>query len=257
MPSNNSQETKTLLIDADLYLYRAAVSAEEQIDWGDDIFSLASDLKVAKATFEEQITQFQHQLGHEEMVLCFSDTSNFRKDVDPSYKSNRKKSRKPVGYAELVLWAKGRYRHIQKAGLEGDDCMGILATGSLYKDQSIIVSDDKDMRSIPGQLYRPSDDELFDISEAEADRFFLTQCLTGDTADGYSGIPGIGPKKAEAILGSRPDWSLVEAAYIKHELTRDDAIRMARLARILRVSEWDDKNNTHKLWEPPHHGKKS
>ena len=66
---------------------------------------------------------------------------------------------------------------------------------------------------------------MYTISEKEADAFFLTQCLTGDS-DGYSGIPGI-PKKAEAILGARPDWSLVEAAYIKHNMTRDDAIRMA------------------------------
>ena len=248
--SLDKSQSKTLLIDADLYLYRAAVGAEEEIDWGDDIWSLSTDLKVAKESFENQLTMFREQLETEETILCFSDTQNFRKEVDPEYKSNRKKTRKPTGYAELVIWAKGKYRHIQKPGLEGDDCMGILATGPLYKGNAIIVSDDKDMKSVPGQLYRPNDDELYDISEQEADAFFLTQCLTGDSADGYSGIPGIGPKKAEAILGSRPDWSLVEAAYVKHNLTRDDAIRMARLARILRISEWDEENNTHKLWEP-------
>lgn len=248
--TKSPKRTTTLLIDADLYLYRAAAGAEEQIDWGDDLFSLATDLKVAKKTFIEQLNTFKTELGADEAILCFSDRENFRKEVDPEYKSNRKKTRKPVGFAELIQWAKGQYTHIQKPGLEGDDCMGILATGELYKDCSIIVSDDKDMRSVPCKLYRPSDDIMYTISEKEADAFFLTQCLTGDSADGYSGIPGIGPKKAEAILGARPDWSLVEAAYIKHNMTRDDAIRMARLARILRISDWDSKANKHILWEP-------
>ena len=36
------------LIDADLYLYRAAAAAEEETDWGDDVWSLSTDLKEAK-----------------------------------------------------------------------------------------------------------------------------------------------------------------------------------------------------------------
>ena len=82
-------------------------------------------------------------------------------------------------------------------------------------------------------------DELLEISEADADRYFLTQVLTGDTADGYKGVPGIGPKKAEAILGPRPDWAAVEKAYIDAGLTRTTPstgasrqdIALVRLAR--------------------------
>ena len=50
---------------------------------------------------------------------------------------------------------------------------------------TIIVSDDKDMRTIPGRLYRPMSDEMMEITSAEADHHFFTQCLTGDPTDGF------------------------------------------------------------------------
>ena len=82
-------------------------------------------------------------------------------------------------------------------------------------------------------------DERLDITEAEADKNFLTQCLTGDPTDGYVGLKGYGPKTAEKLLGLRPDWSIVEKAYIKAGLTKQDALTQARLAQILRWCDWD------------------
>ena len=113
-----------------------------------------------------------------------------------------------------------------------------------------MVSDDKDMLGRPGQLFRPSTDELHEISVEDADRFFLTQVLTGDPTDGYKGLPGVGPKKAEAILGPRPHWGAVEQAYIKAGHTKEDALVQARLARILRWSDWDAEKGVPILWEP-------
>ena len=57
-------------------------------------------------------------------------------------------------------------------------------------------------------------------------------------------------KKAEAILGSRPHWGAVEQAYIKAGMTRDDAIQQARLARILRWSDWHEEIQEIRLWTP-------
>ena len=53
-------------------------------------------------------------------------------------------------------------------------------------------------------------DEMLSVTEQEADKNFLMQCLTGDSTDGYPGVPGIGPKKTEALLGGRPDWGLLK-----------------------------------------------
>ena len=238
-----------LAVDTDILLYKSTLSAEVEIDWGDDVWSLWADLKDAKSSFKWQMQNIVAKTGVTKVVCCLSDSeSNFRKLIDPTYKSNRRGSRKPVGYKALKEWVIDEYATVVKPGLEGDDCLGIIATKP--DTDCIMVSDDKDLRTVFGRLYRPTSDEMLTISEADADRFFLTQVLTGDVTDGYKGIPGIGPKKAEAILGPRPHWGAVEQAYIKAGLTKDDAINQARLARILRWSDWSEQRGEPILWKP-------
>ncbi len=239
-----------LLIDADLYLFRACAAAETETDWGDDIWSLWTDLGDAKEVFNNTLNDITTTLNSTDLVLCLSDTNNFRKKIDPTYKSNRKKTRKPLGYKALVDWAKNQHSYFSKPELEADDCMGILATMPVNKGKCIIVSDDKDMKTIPAKVYRPMSSERLDITEAEANSFFLKQVLTGDQADGYSGLKGVGEKTADKILGSRPDWSLVERAYIKAGFTRSDAIKQAQMARILQWSDWDKQKDKPILWRP-------
>ena len=113
-----------------------------------------------------------------------------------------------------------------------------------------MVSDDKDLKTIPCVLFRPSREEKLQISQQQADAYFLEQCLTGDPTDGYGGCKGVGEKTAKKILGSRPTWSSVEQAYIKAGMTRDDALQQARLARILRWSDWDEAKGEPSLWQP-------
>lgn len=240
-----------LAIDTDIVLFKSATSAEVEVDWGSDLWSLWTDLNDAKANFKHQLDSIMEQTGVKDCVFCLSDPdANFRKDVDPNYKSNRKKTRKPVGYKALVEWVEQSFRTFRKSTLEADDCLGILSTMPENIGKCIVVSDDKDLMTIPGQLYRPTKDERLTITEQDADRFFLTQTMVGDTVDGYKGIHGIGPKKAEAILGSHPSWGAVEQAFLKAGMTKDDAIQQARLARILRWSDWDEQKGEVKLWTP-------
>ena len=238
-----------LLLDTDIFAYQATTSAETEVDLGGDIWSLTMDMQQAKDTFEAAVDRIKERLDTNDVLCCMSDhAGNFRKQVWPDYKSNRRKSRKPVGYVAFCDWVRETYATATRPMLEADDVMGIIATKPGNEGKVTIVSDDKDMKTIPGRLYRPMSDELLEISEADADRYFLTQVLTGDSADGYRGVPGIGPKKAEAILGPRPHWGAVEQAYIDAGLTKDDAIQQARLARILRWSDWHEGEP--KLWTP-------
>lgn len=245
---NLASDKTTLLIDGDLYLYQACAAAEEEVDWGDDIWSLSTDLKVAKKIFNNRIKEFCERLDSDEILVCFTTGENFRKKVLPTYKGNRKSTRKPVGYKEMVRWAYEEYPCVDQDGLEADDIMGILQSAKTAP--TCIVSDDKDMRTIPGKLYRPMSDELMQIKDSEADHWFLTQCLVGDATDGYSGCPRIGPKTAEKVLGNYPSWELVAQQYIKSGLTREDALVQSRCARILRATDWDAENSKVKLWEP-------
>ena len=246
--SKKSYSKPTLLIDGDLFLYKAAAAAETEVDWGDDIWSLSSDLKDAKAAFTRSIERFKQTLMASKVVLTISGSNNFRMDVEPTYKGGRKKTRKPVGYKALVDWAMETYESLRVDCLEADDIMGVL--GSIPGTKAIIVSDDKDMMGIPGALYRPMREQLMHTTQEDADRYFFSQTLSGDPTDGYNGLGGVGPKTAEKILGSHPTWNTVVAAYQKQNLTADHALTQARLARILRHTDWDDEAGAVKLWEP-------
>jgi DNA polymerase-1 len=145
------------------------------------------------------------------------------------------------------------YKVLRHEGIEADDVMGILATKPGNEGRTIIVSDDKDMRSIPGKLWRENGDperEVIEITEAEADRYHLYQTLVGDQSDNYPGCPGIGPKKAEGVLKGDNPWAAIVAAYTKAGLTEEDALVQARVARILRWSDWCHETKQPKLWSP-------
>ena len=244
------KNTLKILIDADIYAYRSCSAAEEETDWGNDIWSLSTDLKIAKDIFAHEIDKCIETLGSSDVLLCFTSGTNFRKTINHTYKSGRKKTRKPVGYVALIDWCKEQYDTFSKPGLEADDCLGILATNPDNVGKCIIVSDDKDLKTIPGKLYRPTQDERLEVSEKDADKWFYTQCLTGDSTDGYPGCPGIGTVKADKLLAGRPAWSVVEQAFIKAGKTKDDALMQARMARILRHTDWDGDKQQPILWSP-------
>lgn len=240
-----------LLIDGDLYLYQACTSAEFQSDCGEDTFFLSTNIKKAQDHWLSKMDSFTRALESDDLVIVLSGPENFRKNLTPDYKANRKAVRKPLGFVDLKEWLYEQYpdRVVMNPLLEADDYLGILATKPNATVQRIIVSDDKDMQTLPATIYRNGD--IFQVDEDSAEEYWLTQTLTGDSADGYKGCPGIGAVKAKAILskaGSR--WENVRRAFLNAGLTEDDAILQARLARILRFEDWDSKTKTVRLWTP-------
>jgi len=68
----------------------------------------------------------------------------------------------------------------------------------------------------------------------EGAKWHLIQTLAGDQTDGYSGVPGIGIKRAVALFEEDGyTWKTVVKAFEDKDLTEDDALMNARLARIL------------------------
>ena len=180
--------------------------------------------------------------------MCISDpVANFRKKILSTYKANRIGKRKPVCYREVIDWIKAHYITRMIPTLEADDVVGILATK--YKGQEVHSSGDKDFRSIPGVFYNFLQGEIYHISEREADKWFYTQTLIGDKADNYDGCPGIGEKTAEKIFQKEGvSWHTVERTFLRKGLTKEDALQQARVARILRDTEWKDGKPI--LWSP-------
>jgi len=246
-----------LLIDGDLLLYRATAAVEKEIRWDEDNHVLFSNAQEAFQQFTSSVAQIVETLDCDNVVICFTKGQSFRTKLYPQYKQSRINVRKPLAFQRVREMAEDTWYCMSKPNLEADDVMGIIATR--HRD-TVIVSQDKDMKTIPCKLYR--DGELVTISEAEADYNWMFQTLTGDSTDGYPGCPGIGAVKAEALLKAKkhPEqsdedvratyWQRVVAAYERAGLSVEDALVQARLARILRNTDWDGEKGEVILWEP-------
>jgi DNA polymerase-1 len=235
------------LIDGDILIYTVAFQVEQAIDWGDDMWTLHADMKEARQRLDLEISSFRELLSARSVRIALSDSTerNFRKRLWPEYKSNRTQ-RKPVVYSALRAYVEDVWKGVVKKGIEADDLLGIWSTEKPGK--TVIVSADKDLRTIPGLIYSPTRHDLgvSEITKAEADRTHLIQTLTGDRTDGYPGCPGIGEKRAEAIADG--GWSAVVESYEKAGLGEEYALTQARMAYILRHGDY--KRGKVRLWTP-------
>lgn len=252
--------TRTLLIDSDIVAYQASSGTEGVYHFGGPEAAPAvyENLDEALSLAERKIEDIANKLKASRIVICLTDDENFRKAVYPPYKGNRTGVRKPSTLRAVKDHLASKWEFYQRPGLEADDCMGILSTHTtLIKGERIIVSEDKDMETIPGLLFNPrKDTAIRRIGEVAANRKFFTQVLTGDATDGYPGCRGVGPKSPYVECVQAEDhpkamWEHVVDAYASKGFTEADAIVQARCARILRAQDWDFQNKRVRLWSPP------
>lgn len=241
----------TLIIDGDWLVYVACCASENDIRWDEWIHTLHADPVDIRDMVGGRINQWKEMTGDSDVMLCFSSYPTFRHEIYPDYKANRLGKRKPLGLRDAIDWAKAEYQHHTMEGLEADDVMGLLLTGSTLPNP-ILVSIDKDMRTVPGRLL--VEDELVLTSRHEANVNWMTQTLTGDSSDNYPGLKGFGPKTAAKLLDGAENlavmWDRVVAAYKKNGQTFGDALLNARLARILRHGDYEYTKQEVRLWEP-------
>ena len=237
----------SLLIDADYIVYKSCAATETEIDWSEDLITVVSNFSEAYAMVKRELNNIATNLGcFDDTILFFSDSVNFRKSIDPAYKGHRNR-KKPCGYKRVINKLKTEYEVIIMPTLEADDALGIYAT---KKPGHIICSPDKDMRQIPGELYDLSNG-VVTITAEEGARWHLIQAMAGDQTDGYAGVPGIGIKRAEALLDTNGEtWQTVVDAFAAKDLDESIALQNARLAKILQVTDYDFTNQEPRLWTP-------
>jgi len=236
-----------LLIDADYVVYKCCASAETEIDWGDDVIVVTSKFSDALACVKREINKIRNEFIWDvpEIILFFSDSTNFRKSIQPSYKGHRNR-KKPCGYKRVINALQEEYEVIVMPTLEADDALGIYATAN---PGNVICSPDKDMRQIPGRLFDMK--ETMTVKEEDADEWHLIQTLAGDQTDGYAGVPGIGVKRAAALFKEEGfSWDTVVKAFANKDLSEEIALENARLARILRYTDYDFNESKPILWSP-------
>jgi DNA polymerase I len=245
---------KRLLIDGDQFLFKATAAVEKEIRWDEQNHVLYSNEVEAWGNLMDMLDRIYERFETKNAILCFSSYPIWRTKLSSAYKAGR--SRKPLCYAML----RDRldqdfdfdFAHTVQTfpGLEADDVMGILATKP-NAPESIIVSEDKDMKTLPATVWDGQD--LVTYTKEEADYWHMFQTLVGDRVDGYPGCPGVGPVKAEKVLKAVHDdtpWHMVHSEFLRAGLTEEDALLNARLARILRWEDWDVEKKEPKLWQP-------
>ncbi len=250
--------TTTILLDSDIVAFAFASAAQSTYNFGNTgICQSVEELSNVTPKVHDWITALMEKLHADDLIVCLSVPSSecWRLGVLPSYKGNRKDVVRPVLLQAVKDYMAEAFTSYTRPGLEADDVLGILATHpTLIKGDKIIVSEDKDMQTLPCYLFRPKrDNKPKHISLREANYYHLYQTLMGDSTDGYSGCPGVGPVKAEAILrGALPgdEWSAVVSTYESKGLTEEDALVQARVARICRAEDYNFSTKQVKLWKP-------
>lgn len=247
--------TTVALFDGDIFAYEIAAGAEEPIHWGDGLWTLHAWEEPAKAKLEGRIEELRDSIGAKKVIVALSDSVNWRHRVLPSYKENRKDTRKPMLLKVLKDHLANTFETFIRPTLEADDVLGILSTWSGMKGDKVIVTKDKDLQTIPGLhfLSHKEDRGVFEVSTEDADLWHLIQTLAGDVTDGYKGCPNVGITRAtKALIELPPEerWGKVVELFNKAGLGEKEALVQARVARICRASDYDFKKKEVKLWTP-------
>lgn len=150
---------------------------------------------------------------------------NFRKDIYPEYKANRKGM--PDDLAEQMpvlhdLLAKMHVTVVEKAGVEADDIIGTVTLNSGM--DNYVVSGDRDMLQLVSpnvtvlltkrgvtevEIVTPETlQENYHLSPAQVIEY---KALRGDTSDNIPGVRGIGEKTAMSLLEKYGDIDCIFA----------------------------------------------
>jgi Autographiviridae exonuclease len=209
--------SNVLIVDTDVVLYGSCANRWGSVYNEMPIFTEEEDNAYAAqciTNFNKIISDLSETLFITDIRLPIKGDNNFRFDVYPSYKQNRKSKVRPVApfIKMLTEYAIQHYDAIPSHGMETDDLVRIFHNEEVEKgNKPIIASIDKDLLCISGTHYRfPKGllyngecrdlSRLIEVGEFDAKRHYYHQLLMGDSTDNIPGLPGVGPKRAEAIL---------------------------------------------------------
>ena len=220
------------LLDADIFSYRCAASAEND------------SAEVAIWRFRDSVEMCLAAVGATEYQMWFSDKSenNYRYLLYPEYKANR--TQPPPKYLPDVReYAFNEWMGMIAFKQEADDALGIEQCRDPNRD-TIICSIDKDLLQIPGKHFNFVKNEYQEVTLLEGTKHFYKQTLIGDRADNIFGVKGIGPVKASGYidcLSSDLDmWNRCVELYC------GEADRLLMNAKVLYIRKLENED-----WSPP------
>jgi 5'-3' exonuclease len=198
------------LIDASVYVFRAYFSMP------DDMVDSEGNPVNALYGFCRFLGDFIEQVNPEYVAVLFDESlsSSFRTEIYPEYKANRDPAppelKRQFQQCRRFTRALGLMEHASPA-YEADDLIGTLVQhGRSVNRPSTIVTRDKDLTQLlskddifwdfagKGKLSYDRIPEFFGVWPEQIADFLA---LAGDAVDNIKGVPGVGKKTAEALLG--------------------------------------------------------
>lgn len=194
---------KIMLVDGNAYVHRAyhsiPLTQNQNGVYVNAIIGFFGYLKKLRQT-----------INPDYIAICFDlPTKNFRHELYPEYKQNRKKMPPKPGIHEQFPLVKRIIKHIgiryvEQRGFEADDIIGTLSTMANEDLQCHIVSGDRDFMQLINDnvfLYwtNPKGNIAYtrkmikDQYGIEPFQFIDVKGLMGDKGDNIPGVTGIGP----------------------------------------------------------------
>lgn len=259
------------LLDSDILLYEIGFAAEAS--WKHAGMEGVPPFDKAEELLEQRVANIMAVTNADKALFFFTGKTNFRTSIARRKPYKERPGNKPFHYYNLKAYIKGKYEYEEREGFEADDLMALKQTSLGCSDASIICTRDKDLKQVGGWCYswelgqQAQFGPFFvdgygsiEISEdgkkirGTGDRFFLSQCLTGDVTDSIPGLPKCGPVKAFNTLQGTQTYEegleVVREAYRNFygSIIKGDA-ELVEQARLLWLVRELNEDGSPKMWE--------
>jgi 5'-3' exonuclease len=220
-------ESKVVLFDADSLVYQSIYKVisfgeiRSMINNGKLRFEIEMEIlqrgydRFEKISFDI-LNEIEEHFHVEKTMYFFTKCkNNFRKEIDPQYKANRKKPNRWISELRdyLIEYWNNSFAHDE---YEADDLI-FYNTQLLHEKDYIVCSIDKDLKQIQGlhfdyyQLKRYDENgEEFKVRKGfkymekiDCENLLCELFLVGDACDNIKGVKGIGKAKATKIIESK------------------------------------------------------
>jgi hypothetical protein len=184
-----------LLLDSDSLCYQAGFSANEP-----------GQEAIACHQVDDIVTRIIGEVGPATFQLFLTGSDNFRYQIYPDYKGNRKDMKRPIHLQAMREFLVSHWDTVVSDGVEADDTIGI-ANYNLRADRSIVIGHiDKDLNMLAGSHYNYNKKTWYEVSDMDAMRHFFYQLIMGDKADNIPGYDGKMRDKVPKFLADNVEY---------------------------------------------------
>ncbi len=245
-------------IDADFIAYQTSAESKEELDGTKPRKSLEDMQNSAR----EAVNHLMRMSGATSYVCHLTAPSStkggrYEQAVQREYQGGRADKAKPENLAALRKFIAHNLNGAVHLDQEADDGLAQANYGAMGKDGSwgdsnlsVIVSQDKDLRMVPGLHYDFDTKAVFCVCDKFGSiwiddsgsakklkgwgtKFFWAQTLMGDTADNIRGIPAVPARmipgtKGKTLTGGKPCGPVLTYELLKDVQSDKDAFALIK-----------------------------